>query len=150
MTEITIRPLEADDLPQLLRMVRALAAFHGDTAQVTRADLARDCLGPAPWLQVLLAGQGGALCGYAALSPRVQLQMGARGMDLHHLYVDPARRGQGVGQALITAAARAARAQGAQSLLVGTAPGNAAAQGFYLSQGFRDVTRPSPRFARDL
>ena len=51
--------------------------------------------------------------------------------------VDPARRGAGIGRALIEAAADAARAAGAQTLFLEVAVDNAPALALYAATGFR-------------
>ena len=79
MNTLTIRPFRAPDLPAVLEMIKALAAHHGDAATVTPDRLARDALGEAPWLRLLVAEQAGRLIGYAALCPLAQLQFGVRG-----------------------------------------------------------------------
>ncbi|KIN62453.1 putative acetyltransferase protein [Sulfitobacter noctilucicola] len=146
MPDITTRPLEHKDLPVLLEMVRDLAMHHGDTADVTRADLERDCLGVTPWLQVLVAEVGGAVSGYAALCPLVQLQFGVRGMDIHHLFVRDVARGRGVGRALINASLELSRSLGCRYVTVGTHPDNAVAAAIYPRMGFDALPQPGPRF----
>ena len=105
-----IRPAQKSDLPMVLDLAHALAAYHGDTATLTLAALERDCLGPAPWLTLLVAEGVTGLHGYAALCPQMQLQFGARGMDLHHLFVCDTARGRGIGRALIQAITEAGAA----------------------------------------
>ncbi len=150
MSAFIIRPVRPQDMDALANMVRNLARFHGDTPAVTPAALARDCLGQAPWLQTLVADRQGALCGYAMLCPRAQAQFGARGMDLHHLYVQKALRGQGLGQQLLRAAVALAEAHGARFLTVGTMPENSAAQAFYRQAGFVELAPAAGRFIRNL
>lgn len=145
MTDLTLRRVEARDLPALLEMVRALALHHGDPPECTEAALARDVLGPAPWLQVLVAQRDG-LEGYAAMCPLAQLQYGVRGMDMHHLFVVPYARGQGVGRALIDGAVKLARGQGCRYVTVGTHPDNRPAAAVYRAAGFDDLPPPGPRF----
>lgn len=70
-------------------------------------------------------------------------------MDLHHLYVTPTARGQGIGRALIAAASTQARTLGCTSLRIGTAQENLRAQTFYLAVGFTPSTN-YPRFRLDL
>ncbi len=48
MDNLEIRPVEARDLRAVSDLVSSLARHHGDTAQLTQAGLARDCLGQAP------------------------------------------------------------------------------------------------------
>ncbi len=146
MTAFTIRPLHPSDLPALLSMTRALAVHHGDTPGVTRESLTRDCLGPHPWLTVLIADVEGRATGYAALCPLAQMQFGVRGMDLHHLYVEEDQRGTGIGKALVAASLAATRAQECRYMTVGTHPDNHAAAALYAGLGFDTLPPPGPRF----
>ncbi|QYZ70604.1 GNAT family N-acetyltransferase [Neotabrizicola shimadae] len=150
MTRPTIRPARPEDLPALLSMVRALALHHGDTPEVTEADLKRDVFSSAPWLAVLVADGPQGLLGYAALMPLAQLQNGLRGMELHHLYVRDNERNLGTGSLLIEAAVAHARRQGCAWVTVGTAENNEAARAFYERRGF--LVRPAigPRLSRRL
>ncbi|WP_299779044.1 GNAT family N-acetyltransferase [uncultured Roseobacter sp.] len=141
-----IRPVRSDDLQVVLEMVSKLADFHGDVATVTADELARDILGPHPWVRILLAEEAGKVVGYAALCPLAQMQFGARGMDMHHLYVAKSARGTGVGKALIKASEALARAEGCRYLMVGTHPDNIVAQGIYLAMGFDRLDQAGPRF----
>jgi GNAT superfamily N-acetyltransferase len=146
MPKILTRPVTASDLPDVCDMAHALAAHHGDHATLTLADLDRDMLGQSPWLRCLVAEHAGIRVGYAALVPLAQLQFGVRGMDLHHLFVRPEVRGQGVGRLLIDASIAEARALGCRYLTVGTDPKNAVAQQVYRAAGFDDLPPPGPRF----
>jgi len=141
-----IRPVTENDLPEVHAMVCHLARHHGDTAQLTLDDLARDALGAHPWLTVLVAEAAQGLSGYAALCPLAQLQFGVRGMDLHHLFIRDNMRGQGVGRALVDACIGVAQARGCRFLAVGTDPGNRAAQEAYVAMGFDRAPQPGPRF----
>ncbi len=46
--DVEVRRVKRDDLPDLVRMVTALAAHHEDTARTSLDVLARDVLGDAP------------------------------------------------------------------------------------------------------
>ena len=137
-----IRPILETDLPEVLSMIHALAAHHGDAPVTTLEDLRRDALGMHPWLQVLVAPG----LGYAALCPLAQLQFGVRGMDMHHLFVVETARGSGVGRALIDASIAHAKAQECRYLTVGTHPDNRAAQAVYRAAGFEDLPVSGARF----
>lgn len=137
-----IRPLVETDVPDVVRMICALATHHGDVATVDDASLRRDALGPHPWLHVLVAeGKG-----YCALYGQAQAQYGVRGMEVHHLYVEPAARGSGFGRALMDAARTHAQTLGCRYLTVGTHVDNEAAQAMYHAIGFDRMDTAGPRF----
>jgi len=146
MSEITTRLAAHHDLPATLEMEHALAAHHGDTATLTLDQLARDTLGNAPWVTLIVAERATVLLGYAALCPLVQMQFGVRGMDMHHLFVQPHARGTGVGRQLIDASIAQSKQMGCRFIMVGTHPDNQAAQEIYLAAGFSAAPAPGPRF----
>ena len=150
MPHIHTRPVALPDLPEVLEMAHALAAHHGDTATLTLDALKRDTLGQAPWLTLLIAEAGQNIIGYAALCPLAQLQFGARGMDIHHLFVNATVRRQGVATTLINACVTVAAARDCRYLTVGTHPNNRIAAGIYPALGFSDMPPPGPRFRLSL
>jgi ribosomal protein S18 acetylase RimI-like enzyme len=91
---------------------------------------------------ILLAGSGSD--GLAIL--RFRLAITTPGLECHlaELYVVPARRGQGLGRALMNAAIDAARARGADYMDLGTSEDDVAARALYESLGFvnREGGRP--------
>lgn len=145
-----IRPVIRADLAKLCEMVHALAAYHGDSAQASVASLQRDLFGTAPWLHALVFEDRRGLQGYAALTQLSRLQYGQRGMDLHHLYVCPDARGDGIGKALLAASLDFARSKKASYLTVSALPGNDIAQAFYLAQGFHPAPVSGLRYAFNL
>lgn len=132
----TVRNVVLSDLPKLLPMVHALAAHHGDPAITSLAQLERDLLGSTPWLRSLVAEHAGQIIGYAAMCPRAQLQEGTRGLDIHHLYVDPNHRGTGFGRSLVDGCIDTARGLSCDYILVSTVPDNHSAQAMYRACGF--------------
>ncbi len=148
--DVEVRRVERGDLPSLLDMVTALAAHHEDTARASLDSLSRDVLGNAPWLRVLVVERDGRPVGYAALCPRAQMHFGLRGMDLHHLYVDPAFRGIGLGRRLIEASIDVATSLGCAFMVVGTDPQNRAAQAAYKACGFEVLPGDGSRFWMQL
>lgn len=147
--EVHIRRVEQPDLPDLLRMVTALMALHGDTTRLTLDALSRDVLGDAPWLTALVAEIGASISGYASLFPRSR-PFGPRCIHLHHLYVDPAVRGSGIGRHLIEASADIARGLNCDFLVAGTDPKNHAAQAVYAACGFEALPEDSTHFWKKL
>jgi ribosomal protein S18 acetylase RimI-like enzyme len=91
---------------------------------------------------ILLAGSGPD--GLAILRFRLAITTPGLECYLAELYVVPARRGQGLGRALMTAAIDEARARGADYMDLGTSEDDVAARALYESLGFvnREGGRP--------
>ncbi len=149
--QLRIRDAHPDDTTVLLSMIRALAAHHQDVPDINAAALRRDVFGKPPWVHVLVAETKGKVIGYTVLSPLSQLQLGRRGIDMHHLFVERCHRGMGVGRRLIKGAIDKARALSCSYMMVGTHPDNSQAQATYLACGFtrRDAVHPRFHLALD-
>jgi ribosomal protein S18 acetylase RimI-like enzyme len=91
---------------------------------------------------ILLAGPGPD--GLAILRFRLAITTPGLECYLAELYVVPARRGQGLGRALMNAAIDEARARGADYMDLGTSEDDVAARALYESLGFvnREGGRP--------
>ncbi|MDC0737517.1 GNAT family N-acetyltransferase [Cognatishimia sp. SS12] len=140
-----------NDVPAILDMVAALAAFNDDQSTLSKAFLQQHAFGPVPIFRILVAERAeGGLIGYAALLPAARLHFGQLGCDLHHLFADVAARGQGVGRALVMAAAAWAAQEGARYLKVATNAENLKAQGFYTAVGFQRRRTLPPMFEMAL
>jgi ribosomal protein S18 acetylase RimI-like enzyme len=85
-------------------------------------------------ITVLLAGAGPD--GIAVLRFRPDIWTRALECYLAELYVVPARRGEGLGRALMEAAVEHARAEGAEYMDLATGEDDTAARGLYESVGF--------------
>jgi ribosomal protein S18 acetylase RimI-like enzyme len=85
-------------------------------------------------ITVLLAGAGPD--GLAVLRFRPDIWTRALECYLAELYVVPARRGEGLGRALMEASVELARAQGAEYMDLATGEDDTAARGLYESVGF--------------
>jgi ribosomal protein S18 acetylase RimI-like enzyme len=83
---------------------------------------------------VLLGGAGPD--GVAVLRFRLAIWTQALECYLAELYVVPARRGQGLGRALVETAIEVARAEGATHMDLGTGEDDVAARALYESLGF--------------
>lgn len=170
-----IRRAMSGDAPELLAMIEALTRFHDDVPLVSPASLVRDIFATPAWFYTLVADTSGVdtaiahtkgtdtlvsgpivsgptagLAGYAALLPVARLGYGARGLDLHHLYIVPSARGTGLGAALVRASEALARDLGCSYLNIGTHAQNHAAHGFYQHLGYEDLPNTALRFTRKL
>ncbi|HEX5762648.1 MAG TPA: GNAT family N-acetyltransferase [Solirubrobacterales bacterium] len=96
-------------------------------------------------LTVLLGGDGPDGIAQLRFSPSIWSD--APGAYLEELYVAPARRGRGMGRALLEAAMETAREAGADHIDLNTAETDEAARGLYESAGFtnREGAPDGPR-----
>ncbi len=111
-------------------MVVALQPRPGATARdavLRRADAA----GGRP-----RRGRGGAVVGYVRIGAPTSVASNRHVVAITGLAVDPGRRGEGIGRALVDAAAREAAARGARRLTLRVLGPNAAARGLYERAGF--------------
>ena len=145
-----IRPAGRKDATRLLEMIAALAAHHGDTATVTARTLERDLFGPSACSAALVADRAGRLMGYALLAPSLHLHFGLRILELHHLFVDPDHRGDGIGRLLVAASVAEARRQDCERVHVSTHSDNRRAQEIYTALGFKPRQGEGARFRLDL
>ena len=114
MSGLTVRSVRREDLPRVWEMVRGLAEFEklldmltGDVGRMERA-----LFETPPMLYGLVAEQGGTLVGYALYHYTFSSFRTNPRMWLEDLYVDPAARGTGAGEALLAAFVRDALARG--------------------------------------
>ena len=100
---ITIRFATAEDVPLLLRLIRALAVFERapDAVVATEEDLRRHGFGPEPKFEAILAFLDGEPAGCALFHTRFSTWLGRPGLYLEDLYVTEEARGQGVGKRLM-------------------------------------------------
>ncbi len=132
-----IRPVARAELPILLRLIRALAAYERRLEQVvaTEADLERALLGQPPVAEAALAWQGAQAVGYALYYPVFSTFRGRAALYLEDIFVAPEARGQGVGYALMRYLAQLARARGYDRLEWSVLDWNAPAMAFYQRLG---------------
>lgn len=143
---VTTRTARPGDLPDIRKLVIALAAFHGDEATITYEGLQDAFFGARARATAFVAEDAGAIIGYAGLCDRSPLHEAAPRFDIHHLYVVEHYRGRGVGRALIKAATSHANTRGASRLTIGTDPTNHSAQAAYRAMGLEEITGAGPRF----
>jgi GNAT superfamily N-acetyltransferase len=114
-----IRPATPADIPQILTFIRELAEYEREPNSVlaTEADLLRDGFGPTPRFQCVIAETNNReAAGFALYFTSYSTWRGHHGIRLEDLYVTPARRGQGIGKALLAHLARIAVDQGCPRL----------------------------------
>jgi GNAT superfamily N-acetyltransferase len=114
VSAVNVRAVRREDMPRVWEMVTALADFEhlrdmltGDVARMERA-----LFDTPPFLYGLVAEQGGELVGYALYHHTFSSFRTNPRMWLEDLFVDPAARGAGAGEALLAAFVRDALARG--------------------------------------
>jgi ribosomal protein S18 acetylase RimI-like enzyme len=92
-----------------------------------------------PAIIILVAEQDGEVIGYTYSGVEGNDYMSLRGPAgvLHDIVVDPAHRGNGVGQTLLDATLEAIKTRGATQVVLSTAERNESAQRLFTRAGFR-------------
>jgi ribosomal protein S18 acetylase RimI-like enzyme len=134
-----VRHAGGDDATAVARLLHDFnREFDDPTPEVAvLAERVRELLAGGDTL-VLLAGGGPD--GVAVLRFRAALWSSGLECYLAELYVVPARRGRGLGRALMEAALREARARGADTMEIGVDEPDVAARRLYESLGFSNRT----------
>jgi GNAT superfamily N-acetyltransferase len=143
LRQTLVRPARTTDVPQLLVLMRELAAFEDylTSFAVDEQALYRRAFGGEAQCQIFVVERETALLGYAValsipfthdLRPTVRLK---------ELYVQEGRRSHGLGRELLAAVANWALARGAGRLHWDVLAGNRRAEAFYRRQGGRPVSK---------
>lgn len=132
-SKITIRPGTVDDVAIIHVALLGLADAVGDTGKIksTPDDIRTHGFGDQPLFGTLLAEVDGRFAGLSLFFTSFSTWFGKPGVYVQDLYVDPAFRGQGIGERLIGETAQRARARGATYMRLSVYADNLAAQGFY-------------------
>ena len=111
MSKVHVRSVEADDLPEMLAMIRELAVFEKleDILVTTEADLSDAFFADVPAAGGLVAVIDGHLVGYAIHFTTFSSFLGKPGLWLEDIYIRPDWRGEGVGRMMLEAVVAHAR-----------------------------------------
>jgi GNAT superfamily N-acetyltransferase len=133
----TIRPATRADVPQILRFIRALAAYERapEAVEATEAGLERDGFGANPFYFCLMAEQDGRAAGFALCFFNYSTWLGRPGIYLEDLFVEPELRGLGIGKALLERVAAIAVEKGCLRLEWAVLDWNTPAIEFYRAMG---------------
>jgi GNAT superfamily N-acetyltransferase len=113
-SDVAVRAAEPRDLGDIVRLIRGLAEFEKLThlLRVTPESLAPHLFGARPAAEAIVAERAGAVIGFALFFTNFSTFLAQPGLYLEDLFVEPAERGRGVGQALLQHLARLAVARG--------------------------------------
>jgi GNAT superfamily N-acetyltransferase len=134
-----LRDATPDDLPAILRLLRALAEYEKLLHEVTatEADFARGLFAEPRRAEALLAEWDGAPVGFALWYYTFSTFQGHPGLYLEDVFVEPAQRNRGIGRAIFRDLARRALAAGCGRMEWSVLDWNAPAIAFYQSLGAR-------------
>ena len=138
MSDISIRPLRADDAGAVLAIYQAgldggQASFEETAPTWAGFDAAR-----LPAHRLVAVDDGGAVLGWVAVSA-VSTRPVYAGVVEHSVYVGPGAQGRGVGRALLEALIASTEAAGVWTIQSGVFPENTASLALHQTCGFRIV-----------
>ncbi len=113
-TAFSLRPAEPRDVEVVVALIGALAQFEklSHLLEITADKLALHLFGPKPVIEAVVAEHDGRVVAFALFFTNFSTFLGRPGLYLEDLFVEPERRGQGIGQALLEHLARVAAARG--------------------------------------
>jgi GNAT superfamily N-acetyltransferase len=112
--EITLRPATEQDVPTILRCIRALAEYErlADACVATESLLHDALFGEHPAAEVVLAFDGVSIAGFALWFRSFSTFLARPGIYLEDLFVFPEYRRRGLGRRLLVHLARTAVERG--------------------------------------
>jgi GNAT superfamily N-acetyltransferase len=136
---LSIRAARPGDEAEILRMIRALAAFERepDAVVATEAMLAKALFVENAHVRAHLAERDGRAVGLALWFLNFSTWTGRSGLYLEDLFVDPSERRSGVARALLSALAQEALARGCMRMDWAVLDWNEEAMRFYERIGAR-------------
>jgi GNAT superfamily N-acetyltransferase len=103
MPAFTLRPAQPSDLPAIVGLITELAEFEHLThlLSVTPETLQPHLFGPRPVAESVVAEVEGKVVGFALFFVNFSTFLAKPGLYLEDLYVQPAHRSAGIGEALL-------------------------------------------------
>jgi GNAT superfamily N-acetyltransferase len=134
--DFVIRKARLEDVPLILRMIRALAEYEElSDAVTTTEDQLRDTLFERRAAEVLLAYAGDEAAGFAVFFHNFSTFLGRPGIYLEDLFVRPEWRGRGLGTRLFARVAQLAVERDCGRMEWSVLDWNESAIGFYRNLG---------------
>ena len=107
---MSIRPGELKDVPLIAELIRGLARYEKLEHEITMTEekLTAHLFGERRYAETLIAEDGGQPVGFALFFHSFSTFLAQPGLYLEDLFVVPARRGAGIGRALLERLAQVA------------------------------------------
>ena len=134
---IEIRRPTKVETGEIIRMMRDFAEHEGlsDVFENNVVKLSDSIFARSAYVEVLIAKDGDRYAGYALFFPFFASFRGQHGYYLDDLYIDPAFRGTGLGEALLREIARLGAERGFERIDLQVRDGNIKAISFYEKLG---------------
>lgn len=138
---IRVRPADQRDLPTILELIHALAAYErmSNDVEATLPALERQLFGEGfgrgPTCECLMGELDGRVEGFAVFCTNFSTWLAKPGIWLEDLFVRPEARGRGLGKALLVELARLAGERGCGRVEWSVLDWNAPSIAFYRSLG---------------
>ncbi|MET0333258.1 MAG: GNAT family N-acetyltransferase [Rhizobacter sp.] len=109
-----LRPAELRDVQAIVGLIRELAEFEKLThlLQVTPERLRPHLFGEKPVAEAMVAEVGGEVVAFALYFTNFSTFLAQPGLYLEDLYVQPAQRGKGIGESMLTRLGKVAAERG--------------------------------------
>lgn len=153
LAPVTIRLAAPEHLPEVHRMLIALAACQHEDPTITPNALRRIAMqGPGARLLVATLDDSPLRhpVGYALMMLKTDMLSGKHGYEIVQLFVQEPLRRQGIGRALIQGAKILANNEGRSRLVIGSHPANQAANLVYEAMGLSALPPAAPRYEVSL
>ena len=139
---LNIRPAKPADVPVIADLIRQLAQFEKLEHEVVLTEklLAAGMFGARPYAEAVLAEEAGEPVGFALFFHTFSTFLARPGLYLEDLFVLPARRGHGIGRALLAYLAHLAVERACGRLEWAVLDWNSEAIAFYERLGARANT----------
>jgi GNAT superfamily N-acetyltransferase len=136
---LRLRDAGREDLPLVLRFIRALAEYERLSHEVTadEATLARFLFGEPRRAEALITEWDGEPVGFAVWFYSFSTFLGRPSLYIEDVFVEPALRGKGIGTAIFAHLAARALAQGCGRMEWSVLDWNAPSIAFYRAVGAR-------------
>ena len=126
-----------EDAAAIVELIRELAEYERllEEVRISAEDLQRDLFGARPYAEAVIAREGHAVVGFALWFHNYSTFAGRPGLYLEDLFVRPAYRGRGYGEALLRHLAGLALERGCARFEWSVLDWNTPAIGFYRKLG---------------